>query len=265
MATHLIPRTRPDGTTARFEFLDRVSLRARIAILAATVAAVVVVLVSAAAFFVVRANVLQTLDANLLQRATAAAQGGIDPRVLTQVPTQFVGAADIKLALLFSDSTFASVQGPASAPPLGGDELDVARGAESQSVRSASLGGVAYRVVAVPAGPGQALVIAQRLDPTQQVLTRLAITLPWSGPSVCCSRPSRAWRWRAPACARSTASPRPPSASPPPATCAPFPSTAPTSLPASPAVSTPCSVRSRRRRNSSAASWRTQAMSSAPR
>ena len=38
MATHLIPRTRPDGTTARFEFLDRVSLRARIAILAATVA-----------------------------------------------------------------------------------------------------------------------------------------------------------------------------------------------------------------------------------
>ncbi len=181
MATHLIPRTRPDGTTPRFEFLDRVSLRARIAILAATVAAVVVVLVSAAAFFVVRANVLQTLDANLLQRATAAAQGGIDPRVLTQVPTQFVGAADIKLALLFADSTFASVQGPASAPPLGFDELAVARGQEDQSVRSASLGGVAYRVVAVPAGPDQALVIAQRLDPTQQVLTRLAVTLPIVG------------------------------------------------------------------------------------
>ena len=71
MATHLIPRSRPDGSTARFEFLDRVSLRARISILAATVAAVVVVIVSAAAFFVVRANVLATLDANLLQRATA--------------------------------------------------------------------------------------------------------------------------------------------------------------------------------------------------
>ena len=97
MATHLIPRTRPDGSTPRFEVLDRVSLRARIGILAATVAALVVVLVSAAAFFVVRANVLQTLDTNLLQRATAAAQGGIDPRVLTQVPPQFFGAADIKL------------------------------------------------------------------------------------------------------------------------------------------------------------------------
>ena len=48
-------------------------------------------------------------------------------------------------------------------------------------MRTASLAGVAYRVVAVPAGDGQALVIAQRLDPTQQVLTRLAVTLPLVG------------------------------------------------------------------------------------
>ena len=181
MATHLIPRLRSDGTTARFEFLDRVSLRTRIGILAAVVAAVVVVLVSASAFFVVRANVLQTLDDNLLQRATAAAQSGIDPRTLAQVPTQVVGAADIKLALVFSDGTAASVQGPSSAPPLGFDELAVARGQEPQSVRTATLNGVAYRVVAVPAGNGQALVIAQRLDPTQEVLTKLAVTLPVVG------------------------------------------------------------------------------------
>jgi len=135
MTTHLIPRSRPDGSTARFEFLDRVSLRARISILAATVAAVVVVIVSAAAFFVVRANVLATLDANLLQRATAAAQGGIDPRVLTQVPPQFLGAADIKLAFFFADGTYASASAP---PPLGPDELGVARGEESQSVRTAT-------------------------------------------------------------------------------------------------------------------------------
>ena len=181
MATHLIPRTRPDGSTPRFEFLDRVSLRARIGILAAAVAAVVVVLVSAVAFFVVRANVLQTLDDNLLQRANAAAQSGIDPRALLGVPTQVVGAADIKLAIFFADGTAASVQGPASAPPLGLDELAVARGAQPQSVRTVWMNGVAYRVVAVPAGTGQALVIAQRLDPTQQVLTKLAITLPVVG------------------------------------------------------------------------------------
>lgn len=181
MATHLIPRTRADGTTARFEFLDRVSLRARIGILAAGVAALVVVLVSAVAFFVVRANVLATLDDNLLQRANAAAQSNIDPRSLAQVPTQVVGAADIKLAIVFSDGTAASVQGPTSAPPLGFDELAVARGQEAQSVRTEALNGVAYRVVAVPAGQGQALVIAQRLDPTQEVLTKLAVTLPVVG------------------------------------------------------------------------------------
>jgi two-component system sensor histidine kinase MprB len=181
MATHLIPRLRSDGTTARFELLDRVSLRARIGILAAVVAAAVVVLVSASAFFVVRANVLQTLDDNLLQRATAAAQSNIDPRALAQVPTQVVGAADIKLALVFADGTAASVQGPTSAPPLGFDELAVARGQEAQSVRTATLNGVAYRVVAVPAGDAQALVIAQRLDPTQEVLTKLAVTLPVVG------------------------------------------------------------------------------------
>ena len=48
-------------------------------------------------------------------------------------------------------------------------------------MRTASLPGATYRVVAVPAGDGQALVIAQRLDPTQQVLTGLAVTLPLVG------------------------------------------------------------------------------------
>lgn len=180
-STHLVPHTRPDGSTPRIELLDRVSLRARIGILAAAVAALVVVLVSVSAYFVVRANVLDALDANLLQRATAAAGSSLDPATLARVPTQVFGAADIKLALVLSDGTAASAQGPASAPPLGGAEVAVARGVADRSVRTASLGPVSYRVVAVPAGDGQALVIAQRLDPTQQVLTKLAITLPIVG------------------------------------------------------------------------------------
>jgi two-component system sensor histidine kinase MprB len=48
-------------------------------------------------------------------------------------------------------------------------------------VRTAAEGGVQYRVVAVQAGPGQALVIAQRLDSTQQVLTKLGVALPIVG------------------------------------------------------------------------------------
>jgi len=172
---------RPDGSVARVEVLDHFSLRTRIGILAALVAGLVVVLVSGAAFLTVRANLLDTLDTNLLQRANAAAQSNIDPQQLAAFPTEVFGASDIRLALIVSSGGAISAQGARSAPPLGNEELAVARGQAAQSVRSASLNGVAYRVVAVPAGPGQALVIGQRLDSTQQVVTKLAVALPIVG------------------------------------------------------------------------------------
>lgn len=159
--------------------LDRFSLRARIGILAALVAAVSVVLVSAAAFLTVRASILQALDANLLNRAVAAAQSDLaDPLALSRVSPGLLGAADLRIAFIDSRSGLArSVEGQASAPPLGEPELAVATGALETSVRTARTDGVTYRVVAVQAGPGQALVMAQRLDPTQQVLTRLGVAL----------------------------------------------------------------------------------------
>ena len=59
--------------------------------LAALAAALSVVLVSAAAFFTVRANILDTLDANLLQRATAAAQSDlVDPQSAGRHPDRRV-------------------------------------------------------------------------------------------------------------------------------------------------------------------------------
>ncbi|MGI9003224.1 MAG: sensor histidine kinase [Pseudonocardia sp.] len=172
---------RPDGSTPRVEVLDRFSLRARVGVLAALVAALAVVLVSVAAFVTVRANILATLDANLLQRATAAAQSGLaDPLLLARIPTEVFGAGDIRLAVLSAGGSASSAQGESSAPPLDIEELRVARGAPP-SVRTATKDGVQYRVVAVPAGSGQALVIAQRLDPTQQVLTNLGVALPIVG------------------------------------------------------------------------------------
>lgn len=173
---------RPDGSTPRIEVLDHFSLRTRIGVLAALVAVLAVVLVSAAAFVTVRVNILQTLDANLLERASKAAQSSLaDPRLLATLPPDMLGAGDIRIALLFSSGQGRSVEGEASAPPLGAAELEVAQGLAESSVRTAPDGGDAYRVVAVQAGPGQALVIAQRLDPTQKVLTRLGVALPIVG------------------------------------------------------------------------------------
>ncbi|HVH24469.1 MAG TPA: HAMP domain-containing sensor histidine kinase [Pseudonocardia sp.] len=167
---------------ARFEVLDRFSLRTRIGVLAAFAAALAVVLVSAAAFFTVRVNILDTLDTNLLQRATAAAQSELaNPQELATIPTDVLGAGDIRLAVLLADGRANSAEGYASAPPLGTDELLVARGIDDYSVRTATDDGDSYRVVAVQAGPGQALVMAQRLEPTRQVLARLGLALPVVG------------------------------------------------------------------------------------
>ena len=167
---------------ARVEVLDRFSLRTRIGVLAAFAAALAVVLVSAAAFFTVRVNILDTLDTNLLQRATAAAQSELaNPQELATIPTDVLGAGDIRLAVLLADGRANSAEGYASAPPLGTDELLVARGIDDYSVRTATDDGDSYRVVAVQAGPGQALVMAQRLEPTRQVLARLGLALPVVG------------------------------------------------------------------------------------
>ncbi|MGD9990469.1 MAG: ATP-binding protein [Pseudonocardia sp.] len=171
---------------SRLPALRHISLRARIGILAALVAAVAVVLVSVAAFLIVRANILATLDDNLLQRASAAAQSELsDPASLAGIPPEVLGAADIRIALLQAGPAgpprALSAEGSASAPPLGDEEIEVARGAEDYSVRTAGSAGDAYRVVAVQAGQGRALVIGQRLAPTQEVLTKLGVALPIIG------------------------------------------------------------------------------------
>ncbi len=161
---------------------DHLSLRARVGVLTALATAGAVVLVSAVAFFLVRQNILATLDSNLLARATEAAQSElVDPQRLATLPPGALGAGDIKIALLYGNGIFESAQGAATAPPLGVEELDVARGERLSSVRTAQDGYRAFRVVAVGAGPGRALVIGQRLEATQQVLTRLGVALPTIG------------------------------------------------------------------------------------
>jgi two-component system, OmpR family, sensor histidine kinase MprB len=142
----------------------------------------VVVLVSVAAFITVRVNIQQALDANLLQRAEQAAQSGLaNPALVSQLPTEVFGAGDIKLALLLSDGRFITAQRENAVPPLSEQELAVARGLSSYSVRSSEDSEMGYRVVAVQAGPGQALVMAQKLAVTQQVLATLGVALPVVG------------------------------------------------------------------------------------
>src|SRR5690606_34156120 len=60
---------------------------------------------------------------------------------------------------------------------IGRLEVDVARGDRGSSARTALYRGERWRVVAVPAGQGRALVLAQSLESTDRMLDRLGLVM----------------------------------------------------------------------------------------
>lgn len=165
----------PAGLWAR---LTRRNLRTRVSVLAALGVGLAVALTSAAAFVTVRAQLHNQLDATLLRRAHAAVSSPLsDPARLVEVPAAALGAADVRIVLVRADGTAFSARGQAGGPPLGQPELAVARGLAEQSVRTVSTGGQEFRVVAVPARQGLALVLAQSTAQTEAALARLGLVL----------------------------------------------------------------------------------------
>jgi two-component system sensor histidine kinase MprB len=126
------------------------------------------------AYAVVRSVLLREADEALSVRARAAVESPLaDPVTLARVPSGVLGAGDVRIALLFADGRAVSSQGEASAPPLGRAEVAVATGERGSSVRTGATDGTTFRVVAVPAGDGVALVLAQPTAATQRVLAAL--------------------------------------------------------------------------------------------
>ncbi len=171
--TGAVPRPR-----AAWAGLQSLSLRARLSLLAAVGVGLAVALVSVAAYATLRVQLQHNLDQALLDRARAAVSSPLgDPAALAQIPPGALAAADLRIALLRADGHAISAEGAASAPPLGPAELAVAKGHARQSTRTADLRGVPYRVVAVPAAPGFALVLAQPLADANRTLDRLGLVL----------------------------------------------------------------------------------------
>lgn len=156
------------------ERVSRLPLRRRVAALAAIGVGLAVLLTATAAYVTVRVQLTRSVDDNLLDRARAAVSSPLgDPEILTRIPSDAILAADLRVALLGADNVARSPQGPQSAPPFGEQELAVARGEVDQSVRTARLDGESYRVVAVPAGRGAALVLGQPTETVDRVLGTL--------------------------------------------------------------------------------------------
>lgn len=177
--------------------LRRMPLRTRVGVLAAIGVGLAVLLTAIAAYTTVRVQLNESVDRNLLERAHRAVTGQVlvDPEALARIPSEAFLAADVRVARLDADGFADSAFGPASAPPLGTPELAVARGQAEQSIRTATVDGETFRVVAVPAGSGVALVIGQPTDTVDRVLDRLGLVLliaggvgiglaAWSGASI---------------------------------------------------------------------------------
>ncbi|MFD2493202.1 HAMP domain-containing sensor histidine kinase [Amycolatopsis jiangsuensis] len=153
----------------------RFSLRGRVTMLAAACVAGAVALVSLCAYLIVQSNLYQQLDDNLLARADAAVNSPQVQTQLQQVPGAFLASADLKIGQLNGWTGALAYPQAGSPPPVSQNELDVAAGRRTQSLRTDKNTGT--RVVALPMGHGEAMVLAQSMAPTKQALNELAVVL----------------------------------------------------------------------------------------
>jgi two-component system sensor histidine kinase MprB len=181
------------------ESLHKLSLHARVTLLAAVAVGLAVAIVSVAAYITVRQQMYQNLDNSLQGRATQAAKNGVltDLTILQGVPVEALGLSDIRVGVIGADGQRYGARN-SLLPPMGADELQVAREQSGPpSLRTAGVrnGTSHFRVIAVatrycPANQSQAcsadpdnflepgaLVVAQSLGPIDQTLHNLGIVL----------------------------------------------------------------------------------------
>ncbi len=161
-------------STGRWHY--RRSLASRVTLLTTLAVGLAVAFVAFAAFMTAKMQMQSTLDESLLDRAHKVAR--YDVLLDVDVPTQALGAADIRILYFTSDGR-ARTFDDFSQLELGRPELDVARGGATQSVRTVvAEDGERFRVVTVPSQErGLALVLAQSLDSQQRTLAKLGLVM----------------------------------------------------------------------------------------
>ncbi|AWB94241.1 two-component sensor histidine kinase [Aeromicrobium chenweiae] len=156
------------------------TLALRVAILTTMAVAAVLGLVSALVYVVVRAEFESSLDESMLRRADAAVNAGIAQTAISQgLPAQLQEIADVQIFIVKGGRLFASDDNtPDTVVPFKSyREVEVSVGQTPQSMRTVTINGTPYRVVAVQAGTGTALVVAQSMESIDRALERLQLIL----------------------------------------------------------------------------------------
>ena len=148
----------------------RASLALRVALLTTAAVAVTLAAVSAVVFVTVRAEFQSSLDDAMLRRANAAVTSGYTPT------TEELDVVGTKIYVVRGGQIF-SRRGDEATLPLNSHEIEVSIGQTKHSRRTTQIDGEPYRVIAVRAGDGQALVLAQPMESVTRALERLKVIL----------------------------------------------------------------------------------------
>ncbi|HEU0288409.1 MAG TPA: HAMP domain-containing sensor histidine kinase [Nocardioidaceae bacterium] len=148
----------------------RVTLASRITLLATMAVGLTVAAVSIAVYFTVRVQLVNSLDDSLLRRANDSATQSFSQALLRGSLDELLVATDVNAAIILPDGRTSE-----NSTFIGPAEQAVAHGQAAQSIRTDSVNGIDYRVVAVPFPGGGAVVLAQSLEPTQRTLDRLGL------------------------------------------------------------------------------------------
>ena len=171
-------RTPPAGPLEDRRWHYRRSLASRVTLLTTIAVGLAVAFVALGAYVTVRMQMTSTLDQSLLDRAHKAASYPALSQITAdyELPSWALGAADVRIIYIWSDRRARTFD---TGPRLmfGQPELDVANGDADHSVRTITAGGTRYRVVTVPTTEGQALVLAQSLEPQESVLEKLGAVM----------------------------------------------------------------------------------------
>jgi two-component system sensor histidine kinase MprB len=159
------------------------TLRARVALLVAATAGFAVAAVSLAGYLSMRMELFRELDTSLVARAQrVAALQQTHPETLQTGPSVSLLASQVDLCFVSVafNQVVCTAQGLTKLVQSG-PEVEVARGASNQSLRTLTVGHTRYRVVAVPVGEDVALVLAESTRDTQTTLDDLGLVLLFVG------------------------------------------------------------------------------------
>ena len=131
--------------------------------------------VAFAAYVTVRSRACSSLDESLPRGRTRRPSRHARTPAAQRIPSWALGAADVGIS-----SSTRRTDGPrltrAAHLAIGQTEVAVARGPENSSARTVWIAAAVPRRRG-PAGDGQALVLAQSLEPTDQMLDRLGLVM----------------------------------------------------------------------------------------